>query len=47
MPPDLREAWLGDAANPPRYAPVTSGDHLLAKLMGPRLLRPSEPSRRT
>jgi isopenicillin N synthase-like dioxygenase len=35
-----------DAANPPRYSPVTSGDHLLAKLMGPRLLRPSEPSPR-
>ena len=35
-----------DAANPPRYAPVTSGDHLLAKLMGPRLLRPSETSPR-
>ena len=36
-----------DAANPPRYAPVTSGEHLLAKLMGPRLLRPSEPSPRS
>jgi isopenicillin N synthase-like dioxygenase len=35
-----------DAANPPRHAPVTSGEHLLAKLMGPRLLRPSEPSPR-
>ena len=31
-----------DDANPPRYEPVTSGDHLMAKLMGPRLLRPSE-----
>ncbi len=31
-----------DEANPPRYAPVTSGDHLMAKLMGPRLLRPSD-----
>lgn len=30
-----------DASNPPRYASVTSGDHLMAKLMGPRLLRPS------
>jgi len=30
-----------DAANPPRYASVTSGEHLLAKLMGPRLLEPS------
>ncbi|MGB0114159.1 MAG: 2-oxoglutarate and iron-dependent oxygenase domain-containing protein [Ilumatobacteraceae bacterium] len=28
--------------NPPRYAPVASGDHLLAKVMGPRLLQPSE-----
>lgn len=25
-----------DAANPPKYAPTTSGAHLLAKLMGPR-----------
>lgn len=33
-----------DAANPPKYHPVTSGDHLFAKLMGPRLLRPSEAS---
>jgi isopenicillin N synthase-like dioxygenase len=31
-----------DASNPPRYRPVTSGEHLMAKLMGPRLLRPSE-----
>jgi isopenicillin N synthase-like dioxygenase len=31
-----------DALNPPRYRAVTSGDHLMAKLMGPRLLRPSE-----
>ncbi|HSP28900.1 MAG TPA: 2OG-Fe(II) oxygenase family protein [Ilumatobacteraceae bacterium] len=36
-----------DDSNPPRYAPVTSGDHLMAKLMGPRLLEPSKPSRRT
>lgn len=28
----------------PRYRPVRSGEHLLAKLMGPRLGRPSEPS---
>ena len=35
-----------DESNPPRYAPVTSGDHLMAKLMGPRLLRPSAPSPR-
>ena len=30
------------ASNPPRYPPVTAGDHLVAKLMGPRLLRPSD-----
>jgi isopenicillin N synthase-like dioxygenase len=30
------------ASNPPRYPPVTAGDHLIAKLMGPRLLRPSD-----
>lgn len=30
------------ADDPPRYAPVTAGQHLLAKLMGPRLLRPSD-----
>jgi isopenicillin N synthase-like dioxygenase len=35
-----------DESNPPRYAPVTSGDHLMAKLMGPRLLAPSTPSAR-
>jgi isopenicillin N synthase-like dioxygenase len=35
-----------DESNPPRYAPVTSGDHLMAKLMGPRLLEPSTPSAR-
>jgi isopenicillin N synthase-like dioxygenase len=29
-------------SDPPRYRPVSSGDHLMAKLMGPRLLRPSE-----
>ena len=28
-------------ANPPRYPPVTAGEHLTAKLMGPRLLRAS------
>lgn len=33
-----------DESSPPRYGPVTSGEHLLAKLMGPRLLRPSERS---
>ncbi len=30
--------------NPPRYGKVTSGEHLMAKLMGPRLLKPSEKS---
>ncbi|MGZ4769122.1 MAG: isopenicillin N synthase family dioxygenase [Ilumatobacteraceae bacterium] len=30
------------ADNPPRYAPVTAGQHLMAKLMGPRLLRASD-----
>ena len=30
-----------DEDHPPRHGPVTSGDHLMAKLMGPRLLRPS------
>lgn len=29
-------------SNPARYPPVTAGDHLIAKLMGPRLLRPSD-----
>jgi isopenicillin N synthase-like dioxygenase len=33
-----------DATNPARHRAVTSGDHLMAKLMGPRLLRPSEPA---
>ena len=28
--------------DPPRYPPVTAGEHLMAKLMGPRLLRVSE-----
>lgn len=31
-----------DADNPPRYQPVAAGQHLIAKLMGPRLLRPSD-----
>jgi isopenicillin N synthase-like dioxygenase len=31
-----------DDEHPPQYRPVTSGEHLMAKLMGPRLLRPSE-----
>ena len=29
-------------SNPARYLPVTAGDHLVAKLIGPRLLRPSD-----
>jgi len=29
------------AAVPPRYPPVLAGEHLVSKLMGPRLLRPS------
>jgi len=29
------------AERPARYEPVTAGDHLLAKLLGPRTLRPS------
>jgi isopenicillin N synthase-like dioxygenase len=28
--------------NPPRYPPVTAGEHLIAKLLGPRLLRASD-----
>ncbi len=31
-----------DAENPPKYPPVLAGEHLMAKLMGPRELRPSE-----
>jgi isopenicillin N synthase-like dioxygenase len=31
-----------DSMNPPRYPPVVAGDHLMAKLMGPRTLRPSD-----
>ena len=30
------------ATDPPRYTPRTAGDHLMAKLMGPRLLRASD-----
>jgi isopenicillin N synthase-like dioxygenase len=30
------------AVDPPRYPPVTAGEHLMAKLMGPRLLRASD-----
>ena len=30
------------ADDPPRYPPVTAGHHLIAKLMGPRLLRASD-----
>ena len=31
-----------DARHPPTYPPVRAGDHLMAKLMGPRTLRASE-----
>ncbi len=31
-----------DSANPPKYPPVVAGEHLMAKLLGPRTLRPSE-----
>jgi isopenicillin N synthase-like dioxygenase len=31
-----------DATNPPRYPPVIAGEHLTAKLIGPRTLRPSQ-----
>lgn len=31
-----------DATNPPKYPPVIAGEHLLAKLMGPRMLRSSD-----
>jgi isopenicillin N synthase-like dioxygenase len=31
-----------DATNPPKYPPVVAGAHLMAKLLGPRTLRPSE-----
>ena len=30
-----------DADNPPKYPPVVAGEHLMAKLMGPRTLRAS------
>jgi len=30
------------ADNPARYRPITSGEHLLAKLLGPRTLRPMD-----
>jgi isopenicillin N synthase-like dioxygenase len=29
-------------SNPPRYAPVVAGEHLMAKLMGPRTLQASQ-----
>jgi len=31
-----------DARRPPKYPPVVAGEHLMAKLMGPRTLRPSD-----
>jgi len=36
--------WLPTCCSvddPPRYPPVLAGEHLVSKLMGPRLLRPS------
>lgn len=36
----LPTCWSAD--DPPRYLPVTAGDHLTAKLIGPRLLRASD-----
>lgn len=33
--------------NPPKYAPVLAGEHLMAKLMGPRLLQQSEAQQTT
>jgi isopenicillin N synthase-like dioxygenase len=36
-----------DAANPPRYTPVLAGDHLMAKVMGPRTLSPSDAQQTT
>ena len=31
-----------DIERPPKYPPVVAGEHLMAKLMGPRTLRPSD-----
>jgi isopenicillin N synthase-like dioxygenase len=31
-----------DADHPPKYPPVLAGEHLMAKLMGPRTLQPSD-----
>lgn len=36
-----------DPDNPPRYAPVLAGEHLMAKLMGPRLLQQSDAQQTT
>jgi len=33
--------------NPAKYAPVLAGEHLMAKLMGPRLLQQSEAQQTT
>ncbi len=30
-----------DARHPPRYSPVVAGEHLMAKLLGPRTLTAS------
>ena len=32
------------SSNPPKYPPVLAGDHLMAKLLGPRTLQPSTPT---
>jgi isopenicillin N synthase-like dioxygenase len=34
-------ATCTDADNPPKYPPTTAGEHLMAKLLGPRTLTPS------
>jgi isopenicillin N synthase-like dioxygenase len=36
-----------DAGNPPRYRSVLAGDHLMAKVMGPRTLRASDAQQTT
>ena len=36
-----------DAEHPPRYAPITAGEHLMAKLLGPRTLTASDAAQTT
>jgi isopenicillin N synthase-like dioxygenase len=36
-----------DATSPPRYTPVLAGDHLMAKVIGPRTLSPSDAQQTT